>query len=46
MSLEGGFPIVEAMEQHAAVAVEGPTRDVGRIDAIPASGGPPREDER
>ena len=34
MSINSEFPIVEAMEQHDAMAMEGLTQAVGQIDAI------------
>ena len=34
MSIESEFPTIEAVEQHAAMAMEGLTQAVGQIDAI------------
>ncbi len=37
MSIASEFPTVEAVEQHAAMAMEGLTQAVGQIDAILAA---------
>jgi hypothetical protein len=36
MSIDSEFPTVEAVEQHAAMALEGLTQAVSKIDAISA----------